>query len=91
MTKETFWKNEAIAAGDFAKDYQFLIQEEIQSYHWSKNTASYIAWLYTICDQMVASNMIHCVLFLMTKTMIQTFSIKFEQCLLIILKLITHI
>ena len=26
-----------------------------------KNTASYIPWLYTIWDQMVASNLIHCV------------------------------
>ena len=28
-----------------------------------KNTASYIPWLYTTWDQMVASNMIHCVYF----------------------------
>ena len=25
-----------IALGDFAKNYQFLVQEEIHSYHWSK-------------------------------------------------------
>ena len=56
-----------------------------------KNTASYIPWLYTTWDQMVASNMIHCVLALMTTTITQAFCIKFKQCLFIILKLITHI
>ena len=55
-----------------------------------KNTASYIPWLYTNWDQMVASNMIHCVLVLMTTTITQDFCIKFKQCLFIILKLITH-
>ena len=56
-----------------------------------KNTASYIPWLYTTWDEMVASNMIHCVLALMTRTITQAFCIKFKQCLFIILKLITHI
>ena len=56
-----------------------------------KNTASYIPWLYTTWDQMVASNMIHCVLVLMTTTITQAFCIKFKQCLFIILKIITHI
>ena len=36
MTKETFGENEAIVIGDFAKNCQFLIHDEIQSYHWSK-------------------------------------------------------
>ena len=56
-----------------------------------KNAASYIPCLYTSWEQMVASNMIHCVLFLMTATMMQAFYIKFKQCLSIILKLISHI
>ena len=56
-----------------------------------KNTASYIPWLYTTWDQMVASNMIHYVLVLMATTITQAFCIKFKQCLFIILKLITHI
>ena len=56
-----------------------------------KNTVSYIPWLHTTLDQVVSSNMIHCVLFLMTTTIIQAFCIKFKQCLLIILELITHI
>ena len=53
-----------------------------------KHTASYIPWLHTIWGQMVASNMIHCVLVLMTGTITLAFCIKFKQCLLIILKLI---
>ena len=36
-----------------------------------KNTASYIPWLYTTWDQMVAFNMIHCILVLMTATQAQ--------------------
>ena len=36
-----------------------------------KNTASYIPWLYITWDQMVASNMIHCVLVLITATITQ--------------------
>ena len=55
------------------------------------NTASYIPWLYTTSEQMVASNMIHCDLVLLTTTIMQAFCIKLKQCLLIIVKLITHI
>ena len=40
---------------------------------------------------MVASNMIHSVLVLMTTTITQALCIKFKKCLFIILKLITHI
>ena len=53
-----------------------------------KNTVSYIPWMYTAWDQMVASNMILCVLVLMTTTIAQAFCIKFKQFLFIILKLI---
>ena len=41
IIKETFGKTEAIFTGDFAKDYQFLIQDKIQSYHWGKE---YCKW-----------------------------------------------
>ena len=56
-----------------------------------KNTASYIPWLYTLWDQMVASNMIHCVLVLMITTITQALCIKFKQRMFNILKLISHI
>ena len=36
LKKETLIENEGIVLGDFAKNYQFLIQDEIQSYNWSK-------------------------------------------------------
>ena len=55
-----------------------------------KNSASYIPWLYTTWDQILASDMIHYVLVLMTTTVTQALCIKFKQCLFIILKLITH-
>ena len=56
-----------------------------------KNTARYIPWLYTTWGQMVASNMIHRVLFLIKTTIIRAFCNKFKQCLLIISKLIPHL
>jgi len=34
--KETLNKNEAFVLGDFAENFSFLLQDEIQSYHWSK-------------------------------------------------------
>ena len=34
--KESLKVNEMIVLGDFAENYQFLVQDEIQSYHWSK-------------------------------------------------------
>ena len=62
-----------------------------ESHHWSNKHASYIPWLYTTWDQMAASNMIRCVLILMTVTITQASSIKCKECLFIIIKLITHI
>ena len=34
--KESQKANEVIVLGDFAENYQFLVKDEIQSYHWSK-------------------------------------------------------
>ena len=34
--KESLKVNEVIVLGDFAENYHFLVQDEIQSYHWSK-------------------------------------------------------
>ena len=34
--KQSLRSEEASVLGDFAENYQFLIQDEIQSYHWSK-------------------------------------------------------
>ena len=56
-----------------------------------KNTASYIPWLYTTCEEMVASNIIYYDFVLMATTNTQAFCINFKQCLFITLKLVTHI
>ena len=34
--KESLKVNEVIVLGDFAENYQFFVQDEIQSYHWSE-------------------------------------------------------
>ena len=34
--EESLGANEVMVLGDFAENYQYLIQDEIQSYHWSK-------------------------------------------------------
>ena len=36
MKKDNLGPNEVLVLGDFAENYQYLIQDEIQSYHWSK-------------------------------------------------------
>ena len=93
MTKETFRENEAIIIVDLATDYQFLIQEEIQSYCWSKEYCQLhpLVVYYLGSDGSLQHDLP--VLFLMTTTMIQAFFIKFKQFLMIIVKLktITHI
>ena len=38
--KDNLKENEAIVLGDFAENYQFLIQDEVQGYHWSKKYCS---------------------------------------------------
>ena len=41
--KQSLRSEEALVLGDFTENYQFFIQDEIQSYHWSKeySTISY--------------------------------------------------
>ena len=34
--KENLTENECIVLGDFSENYQFVMQDEIQSYHWNK-------------------------------------------------------
>ena len=34
--KESLKANEVIVVGNFTKSYQFFVQDETQSYHWSK-------------------------------------------------------
>ena len=36
LKESAIGKEEVIAPGDFAENYKFLIQDEIQSYHWNQ-------------------------------------------------------
>ena len=45
--KENLGENDVIVLVDFAKNYKFLVQDEIQGYHWNKTSAHYIQRLYT--------------------------------------------
>ena len=56
-----------------AKNCQLLIEGKFEATVGVKNTTSYIPWLYTTWDLMVASNMIHCVSVLMKTTITQDF------------------
>lgn len=38
--KETLESNEVIMLGDFAENYSFVIQDEVQGYHWNKSQCS---------------------------------------------------
>ena len=38
--KETVGPDEAIVVGDFAEYYSFIIQDEVQGYHWNKSQFS---------------------------------------------------
>ena len=38
--KETLSKNEIIVLGDFAENYTFLVQDEIQGMHWNNQQYS---------------------------------------------------
>ena len=39
--KQSPLPNEAIALCDFAENYKFIVQDEIQSYHWSKEYCTF--------------------------------------------------
>ena len=38
--KEELKENEVIVLGDFAENYQFVVQDEIQGFHWNKQSAT---------------------------------------------------
>ena len=40
--KENLNQNECLILGDFAENYQYVVQDEVQSYHWSKSQCSLI-------------------------------------------------
>ena len=74
-----------IVLGDFAENYQFLVQE-IQSYHWSKEYCTLDPLVYILLTVMEIFNTILFVSSLMITTAIQILFIKYKQSLLITLK-----
>ena len=62
--------------GDFTENYQFLVQDEIQSYHWSKEYCTLHPLLYILLTMMEIFNTILFVLSLMITTTIQILFIK---------------
>ena len=84
--KESLKANEIIAFGDFTENYQLLVQDEIQSYYWSKEYSHYTHSLYILLKVMEIFNTILFVSSLMITTTIQILFIKYKQSLLITLK-----
>ena len=48
--KENLLENEVLVLGDFAESYQYLIQDEIQSFHWSKEYCTLHPVVVYYCD-----------------------------------------
>eukprot|EP00111_Clytia_hemisphaerica_P007837 TCONS_00022787-protein len=63
---ESLKRNEVIVLGDFAENYQFLIQGEIQSYDWSKNYCTLHSIVMYFVDEKGELNTSRFVSFLMT-------------------------
>ena len=82
--KESLKANEVIVLGDFVENYQFLLQDETQSYHWSKEYYTHL--LYVLLTMMEICNTTLLGLSLMIRTSVQSFFIKYKQSLLITLK-----
>ena len=61
--KNTIAANEVIVLGDFAENYSFLVQDQIQGYHWNKSQCSLHPVVVYICssDNLVESSL--CILF----------------------------
>ena len=86
--KESLKVNEMIVLGDFAENYQFLVQDEIQSYPWSKEYYTlHPLIVYFINDD---RNIQHNPLITITTT-IQILFLKCKQSLLITFKKTFHL
>ena len=46
--KTTLKKDEIIVMGDFSKNYSFVVQDEVQSFHWTNNQATVHSFKYII-------------------------------------------
>ena len=77
--KESLKANEVIIIRDFAENYQFLVQDEIQSYHWSKEYCTLHQLIVYLLMIMEIFNTVLLVLSLMITAIIQIFFIKYKQ------------
>ena len=60
--KDNLKPNEAVVLVDFAENYQFQVQDEIQGYHWNKNYCSlHLAVVYYKSDDILSQSSV-CVL-----------------------------
>ena len=84
--KESLKANEVIVLRDFAGNYQFLVQNEIQVTIGVKNTAHYTHSFYILLTVMEIFNTMLFVSFLTMITTVQILFIKYKQSLLITLK-----
>ena len=75
-----------IVLGDFAENYQFLVQDEIQSYHWSKEYCSLHPLVVYFTDDDGIFDTILFVSSLIITTSVQILFIKYKQFLLITLE-----
>ena len=77
--------NEVIVLGDFAENYQFLVQDQIQSYHWSKEQCTLHPLIVYFIDGEIFSTILFVSSLIITTT-IQILFIKYRQSLVITLK-----
>ena len=84
--KESLKVNEVLVLGNFAGNYQLLVQVKSKVTIGAKNTAHYTHLLYILLRVMEIINLILFVSSLMITTMIQISFIKYKQSLLITLK-----
>ena len=84
--KESLKVNEVLVLGNFAGNYQLLVQVKSKVTIGAKNTAHYTHLLYILLRVMEIINLILFVSSVMITTMIQISFIKYKQSLLITLK-----
>ena len=84
--KESLKVNEVLVLGNFAGNYQLLVQVKSKVTIGAKNTAHYTHLLYILLRVMEIINLILFVSSLMITTMTQISFIKYKQSLLITLK-----
>ena len=68
--KDNLLHDECIWLGDFSENYEFVVQDEVQSYHWKRNNVLFIQLCYIIKMRKINKNKNHFASFLMIWNMI---------------------